>query len=71
MNNPLFRLSIKDLLLSVFTLGFHFQKKKLEQMTAFDEWQKHGDYEVWPFYRKSDYEAQLLKRPFLAGRATC
>ena len=69
-NNPLLRFSLKELVLSVLTLGHHYRKKREEHNISYFEWQKLGDYNVWPFFRKSDYEAQLEKRPFLSGQQT-
>jgi hypothetical protein len=38
-----------------------------EHLISYFEWQKKGDYEVWPFLREDDYEEQLKHQPFLAG----
>jgi len=67
-NNPLLRFSLHDLVLSLITLGQHYRNKKKEQLMSFEEWQKNGEYDFWPFIRKSDYEEMLTKQPFLAGR---
>lgn len=67
-NNPLLRFSLKDLILSVLTLGHHYRNKREEHLISYYEWQKLGDYDVWPFFRKSDYQDQLTKQPFLNGR---
>jgi len=32
------------------------------------QWQKSGDYDVWSFFRKADYEDKLKRQPFLAGQ---
>ena len=63
--HPLMQLSFEDLILSVLTLGHHYRDKREEHIVSFYEWQKLGDYEVWPFFRKSDYQDQLMKQPFL------
>lgn len=66
-NNPLFRFSVEDLILSVITLGHHYRNIREEHIISYYEWQKLGDYDVWPFFRKSDYQEQLTKQPFLSG----
>lgn len=67
-NNPLLRFSLKDLILSALTLGHHYPNKREGHLISYCEWQKLGDYEVWPFFRTSDYRDQLTKQPFLNGR---
>lgn len=67
--NPIIRLSFKDLLLSLFTLGYHYRLKKAEQQAAFGEWSKSGDKDYWPFLKKSDYEEALAEPSFLAGHS--
>jgi len=67
-NNPLLQFSLTDLILSVLTLGHHYRNKREEHIISYYEWQKLGAYDVWPFIRKSDYEVQLTKRPFLSGQ---
>jgi hypothetical protein len=69
-NNPLFRFSLMDLVLSILTLGLHYRDKREEQIKSYCEWKKLGDYDVWPFFRKCDYQEQLTKPPFLSGRKT-
>ena len=69
-NNPLLTFSLKDLILSILTLGHHYRNKREEQAISYYEWQKLGDYDVWPFFKKSEYEKQLKKQPFLNGRQT-
>lgn len=64
-NNPLLKFSFKDLILTVLTLGHHYRDKKEEQLISYYEWQKLGDYDVWPFMRITDYQDQLKKQPFL------
>lgn len=68
MNNPLLKFSLKDLILTILTLGHHYRNKREEQLTSYYEWQKLGDYEVWPFFRKADYQKQLKLQPFLNGQ---
>jgi hypothetical protein len=67
INNPLLKFSLKELILSVLTLGHHYRNKKEEHIISYYEWQKSGDFEVWPFYRNSDYQHELKNPPFLNG----
>ncbi|KIC95964.1 hypothetical protein [Flavihumibacter solisilvae] len=67
-NNPLLQFSLSDLILSVLTLGHHYRNKREEQIISYYEWQKSGDYDVWPFFKISDYQDQLTKQPFLSGK---
>lgn len=67
-NNPLLRFSLQDLILTILTLGHHYRNKREEHLISYYEWQKLGDYEVWPFFRKADYEEQLKSTPFLSGQ---
>jgi hypothetical protein len=69
-NNPLLRFSIKDLIFSILTLGHYYRNKREEQIISYYEWQKLGDYDVWPFFRKEDYQTQLTRQPFLSRRKT-
>lgn len=64
-NNPLLRFSLQDLILTILTLGHYYRNKREEHIISYYEWQKSGDYEVWPFLRRSAYEEQLQKPPFL------
>ena len=70
LNNSLLQFSLKDLIFSVITPGHHYRTKKEQQIISYYEWQKLGDYDVWPFLRKTDYQAQLTKQPFLSGQQT-
>src|SRR5687767_3209542 len=67
INNPLLKFDLKDLILTILTLGHHYRNKREEQLISFIEWQKLGDYEVWPFIKKTDYQEQLKYQPFLNG----
>lgn len=67
-NNPLLKFSLKDLILSILTLGHHYRNKREEHLISYYEWQKLGEYDLWPFLRQADYEAQLKRQPFLNGR---
>lgn len=66
-HSTLFKFSLKDLILTILTLGQHYRIKKEEDILSFNEWQKSGDYDVWPFFRKADYQEQLKYQPFLIG----
>ncbi|SRR6266496_5862156 len=68
LNSPLVRFSLKDLIFTILTLGHHYCDKREEQIISFYEWQKLGNYDVWPFFRTSDYEEQRKHPPFLARR---
>jgi hypothetical protein len=69
-NNPLLKFSLKDLIFTILTLGHHYRNKKEEHLISYYEWQKLGDYEVWPFFTKTDYQEQLKFQPFLSDRKT-
>lgn len=64
--HPLLQFSLKDLILSILTLGHHYRDKKEEHIISYYEWQQLGDYDVWPFFKRSDYQEQLKRPPFLA-----
>lgn len=64
---PINKFSLTDIILTILTLGHHFRNKREEQIISFYEWQKLGDYDFWPFFRKSDYEEQIKHQPFLSG----
>jgi hypothetical protein len=66
--NPLFRLSFKEILLSVLTVGQYYRNKVEKRKNDLEESQALGDYEYWPFLKKEDYDSQLKKQPFLSGR---
>jgi len=66
-NNPLLKFSFNELILSILTLGHYYRTKKYEHLISYYEWQKAGDYEVWPFFTESEYLDQLTKQPFLRG----
>jgi hypothetical protein len=56
------------LILSVIIFGHYYRNKREEHIVSYYEWQKSGDYDVWPFFRKNDYQDQLTKQPFLSGQ---
>jgi hypothetical protein len=67
-NNPLFKFSLAEIILSIFTLGQYYRIKRKEKEEAFFEFQKLGNFDIWPFLKLEDYEAQLKKQPFLNGQ---
>lgn len=69
-NNPLLRFSLKDLIYTILTIGHHYRNKREEHIISYYEWQKKGDYNVWPFFSESDYQEQLKHQPFLKGLKT-
>lgn len=50
-------------LLGVFTLGIVTIIRKIIAATG-----EKGDKDVWPFYRRADYEAALESPPYLRGK---
>jgi hypothetical protein len=64
-NNPLLKFSLKDLILTILTLGHHYIKKRKAHLISYYQWQQQGEYDVWPFFRKIDYQNQLGFQPFL------
>lgn len=65
--NPLLKFSLKDFALTILSLGQHYRSKRKEQLLSYTEWQKVGNYNVWPFFSQKDYEDQLTRQPFLNG----
>jgi len=66
-NNPLFRFSLGELILTILSLGQYYRDKRKEKEKAFAEFQKLGDFEVWPFLNEEKYRAQLKHPPFLVA----
>ncbi len=50
-------------LLGIFTLGIVIMIRKIIAATG-----EKGDKDVWPFYRRADYEAALEVPPYLKGK---
>ena len=69
-NNPVLKFSFTDIIFTILTLGQHYRNKKGEHLISYYEWQKLGDYDVWPFFMKDDYQEQLKFQPFLSGQKT-
>lgn len=65
--NPLLRFSFKELLLTVLTLGKYYRDKSKEREQDLKGIQLLGDFDVWPFFTKQDFEQQLKVQPFLNG----
>ncbi|PUV22508.1 hypothetical protein DCO56_20065 [Sphingobacterium athyrii] len=66
--NLLIRLSFKDLLFTVLSLGQHYNVKLNERKKQYEAFNNTGDHELWPFISKEQYEQQLRKQPFLWGK---
>lgn len=69
-NNPLLKFSFKDLIFTILTLGHYYRNIREEKLITYYEWQKLGDYDVWPFFKNGDYQEQLNMQPFLNGQKT-
>jgi hypothetical protein len=67
ITDPIIKFSFKDLLLAVLTLGQNVRKEIRRREQQIMQMEGKGDVEVFPFYRRKDYELQLRKQPFLAG----
>ena len=65
--NPLIRFSFKDIMRSLLTLGHYYHDVKRERQKDWEEMKKSGDFELWPFKTKAEYERELQKQPFLIG----
>lgn len=68
LTNPLIRFSFIDILKSIWTLGQHYQDLNLKREEEFELMKKTGDFELWPFKTKAEYEEQLKRHPFLNGQ---
>ena len=71
LTNPLMRFSFKDIILSVITLGKHYQNKLNEREKEYAELKNNADYEYWPFINRKQYEEELKNQPFLKEKANC
>ena len=69
VTNPLIKFSFKDLLLTTLTLGENIRDESKNRKQQIEELEGKGDMDVWPFFRREDYEEQLKKQPFLNGKA--
>ncbi len=64
LTNPVIRFSFTDILKSIITFGQHYRDLNLKREEEFERLKKTGDFELWPFKTKSDYEEQLHRQPF-------
>ncbi len=68
MTNPIMRFSFADILKSIITLGQHYRVLRLKREEEFELIKKTGEFELWPFKTRVEYEQQLTKQPFLKGQ---
>jgi len=68
MHSPLFKFSLAEIIISILTLGQYHRLKVHEKEEAFLEFQKLGNFDIWPFLKTKDYEEQLKTQPFLNGK---
>lgn len=68
INNPLLKFSFKEVVASILTLGQYYRDKRADHEKAYFEFQKLGNFDIWPFMKVEDYEEQLTKQPFLNGQ---
>lgn len=64
-NNPLFKFSLGEIILTILSLGQYYRDINKQREKAFEEFQKFGNFEIWPFISQSDYDEQLKHQPFL------
>ena len=67
MTNPIMRFSFSDIMKSVLTFGQHYRDAKRTQKDEFEQMKKSGNFELWPFKNKEEYQKQLENQPFLSG----
>lgn len=63
--SPFYNFSIKEHLLDLLTLGILYNEKRAEHERLYQDYQKIGDFDFWPFMKQADYEDQLKTPPFL------
>lgn len=68
LTNPVIRFSFSDILKSIITFGQHYRDLNLKREEEFELMKKTGDFELWPFKTKTEYEEQLNRQPFLNGQ---
>ena len=68
LKNPVIRFSFTDILKSITTLGQHYRDLNLEREEEFELMKKTGDFELWPFKTRTEYEEQLKRQLFLNGQ---
>jgi len=67
-NNPLLKFSFKEVVISILTLGQYYRDKRKEHSLAYMEFQKLGNFDIWPFMIESEYQTELTNQPFLNGK---
>ncbi|RNL51335.1 hypothetical protein [Pedobacter jejuensis] len=67
-NNPLLKFSFKEVVISILTLGQYYRAKRKEHSLAYMEFQKLGNFDIWPFMIESEYQTELTNQPFLNGK---
>lgn len=65
LTNPVIRFSFTDILKSIITFGQHYRDLNLNREEELELMKKTGDFELWPFKTKTEYEEQLNRQPFL------
>ena len=66
--DTLLKFSFKEVVISIFTLGQYCRYKRKKQHQSYLEFQKLGNFDVWPFMTQNDYQTQLTKQPFFNGK---
>jgi hypothetical protein len=67
MTHPIMRFSFTDMMKSILTFGQHYRNVKQTRQQEYEQMKKSGDFELWPFKTKAQFEEQLEKQPFLNG----
>ncbi len=67
-NNPLFKFSLGEIILTILSLGQYYRDKRKEKELAYAEFQKLGNFEIWPFLNEQQYKEQLELQPFLKAK---
>ena len=68
ITNPVIRFSFTDILKSIISFGQHYRDLNLKREEEFELMKKAGDFELWPFKTRIQYEEQLKRQPFLNGQ---
>jgi hypothetical protein len=64
--NPFFKFSLAEIVKCILTFGKYFKDKRREQELAYVEFQKLGNFDIWPFLYQKDYEEKLKNPTFLS-----
>lgn len=67
-SNPFFKFTLAEIVKCILTLGKYFRDQRKEQELAYLEFQKLGNFDIWPFFKTEDYKTQLKKPIFLSGQ---